>query len=318
MRDDKTTTVLESTRTRPAIQLDNILVPTDFSEASLLAIEHARGVAALFGAHLHMIHVVPALVPPQAGTAIEQLVKDAKKQFADFVTDARIIWPENKMHVRYGDLLDELNSFIQEKEIDLVVIGSSAREGAQRLLLGSMAEYIFRSLRAPVLAMGPQVEKRLGPRSPIRHIVLCESLVPEAENAMRYGCALAETTGAAVTVVHTLPESLKDSPRALQFQRMFEEELHTGATHPALFAKADYMVTFGDTAREVVRVANAVDADLIVLGAKPAEMWQTHLGRGTAFRILGEAHCPILSVCRCCGNSGNKCECFEAHEGGRS
>jgi nucleotide-binding universal stress UspA family protein len=159
------------------------------------------------------------------------------------------------------------------------------------------------------------VKKRMGPPNPIRRIVLCESLVPDAENAMRYGCALAESAGAAVTVVHTLPESLKDSPRALQFQRMFEDELHTGATHPALFAHADYVVTFGDTAREVVRVAKAVDADLIVLGAKPAEMWQTHLGRGTAFRIVGQAHCPILSVCRCCESAGTRCDCSHTERG---
>ena len=294
---DKAMPLIEPAGTMPQFRMNNILVPTDFSEASRLAVKHAQGLSALFGAQLHLVHVVPTLVPPEAGTEVERLVNDAKKQFATFVDEAKLAWPDEKMHVRYGDLLDELNEFVQENQIDLVVIGSSAREGPTRLLLGSMAEYIFRGLAVPVLAMGPQVREPLSPKRRIHHILLCESLVPDAASAMRYGCALAENTGAAVTVVHTLPESLKDSPRALQFQRMFEEELHTGATRPELFARADYVVTFGDTAREVVRVANSVRADLIVLGAKPAEMWQTHLGRGTAFRIVGSAPCPILSVC---------------------
>lgn len=300
MNYDRVSPVIEATEENAPFRLKNILVPTDFSEASLLAVEHAQGLAALFGAEMHIVHVVPTLVPPEAATAVEDLRRQAMEMFQRFTEEANLDWPKEKMHVFYGDLLDELNTFIADHAIDLVVIGSSVREGASRLLLGSMAEYIFRGLRAPVLAMGPQVTESLSPSRPIRHMVLCEALVPESECAMRYGCALAENTGAAVSVVHTLPISLKDSPRALKFQRMFEEELRTGATGPELFERANYVVTFGDTASEVVRVAKSVHADLIVLGAKPAEMWQTHLGRGTAFRIVGSAHCPILSVCNCC------------------
>jgi nucleotide-binding universal stress UspA family protein len=240
--------------------------------------------------------VVPNLVPPQAAESVERLTADAKHELGRFLQATHVTVPLERTVIRFGDLLEELNAYIQTEAIDLVVIGSSGRTGPSRLILGSMAEYIFRGLEAPVLAMGPQATHPPTPGRGLQHLVLCESLVPDAERAMRYGCALAEEVGAAVTVVHTLPASLKDSPRAPLFQRMFEEELRTGATRPALFAKADYIVTFGDPAREVVRVAKSVRADLIVLGAKPAEMWQTHLGRGTAYRIVGAAPCPILSV----------------------
>jgi nucleotide-binding universal stress UspA family protein len=231
------------------------------------------------------------------------MVSDAQQQFAAFMKKEQLAWPDSKTHVLYGGLLDELNEFIGKHQIDLVVIGSSTREGTSRLLLGSMAEYLFRSLRAPVLVMGPQVREPLRPGHPIHHILLCESLVPEAASAMTYGCNLAKGVAASVTVMHVLPASLKDSPRALQFQRMFEDELRVGSRAKDSFPQADYIVTFGDTAREIVRVANSVHADVIVLGAKPAEMWQTHLGRGTAFRVVGDAHCPILSVCACYGAS---------------
>lgn len=289
-------TANKARKARAGFRMANILVPTDFSEASLLAVEHAQGLAKLFGAQMHLVHVVPTMLPPEAGTEVGRLVQDAKQRFVRFLDEANIAWPEDQLHVSYGDLLEELSDYIGRHEIDLVVIGSSAAGGAKRLLMGSMAEYIFRSLEAPVLAMGPQASDPMSARHPLRHIVLCESLVPEAQRAMKYGCDLAEFTRAKVTVVHVLPESLKDSRRAVRFQQMFEDELRTGATHPEKFAEADYVVTFGDTAREVVRVANSVEADLIVLGAKPAEMWQTHMGRGTAFRILSNAHCPILSV----------------------
>lgn len=296
MKGIATTTATKHKQARAEFRMANILVPTDFSEASLLAVEHARGFSALFGAQLHLVHVVPTMVPPEAATEVGRLVQDAKRRFVQFLDEANISWPEEKLHVTYGDLLEELNDFIAKQEIDLVVIGSSAAGGAKRLLMGSMAEYIFRGLDAPVLAMGPQAIDPISPQHRLRHIVLCESLVPEAQRAMKYGCELAEHVRAKVTVVHVLPESLKDSRRAVRFQQMFEDELRTGATHPEKFAEADYVVTFGDAAREVVRVANSVEADLIVLGAKPAEMWQTHMGRGTAFRILSNAHCPILSV----------------------
>lgn len=302
MRDECTTAAVTNTHAaKPRFRMNNILVPTDFSAASRMAVMHAQGLSALFGAQLHLIHVVAPIVPPEAASSVERLVKDAEEQFHKFVQEENINWPPKQMRVVYGDMLEELNKVIEENEIDLVVIGSSAPTGAKRLLLGSMAQYIFRNLEAPVLAMGPQVERPLSPQHPIRHLLLCESLVPEAESAMYYGCALAENTGADVTVMHTLPEILKDSPRALHFQRMFEQELQAGRTRPDSLLRADYVVTFGDTARDVVRVAKSVGADLIVLGAKPAELWETHLGRGTAHRILGQAPCPILSVCNCYG-----------------
>ena len=290
-------------RQNKALRMKRILVPTDFSDASGLAMQHALGVAEMFGAEVETVHVVPTLVPPEAASPIEAMVRDAQQQFATFMKEAKLAWPESKIHVLYGDLLGELNAFIVQHEIDLVVIGSCTREGASRLLLGSMAEYLFRGLRAPVLVMGPQVAKPLGSARPIQHLLLCESLVPESASAMTYGCQLAESVAASVTVMHVLPASLKDSPRALQFQRMFEDELRAGGTAKDSFPQADYIVTFGDTAREIVRVAHSVHADLIVLGAKPAEMWQTHLGRGTAFRVVGDASCPILSVCACVGRA---------------
>jgi nucleotide-binding universal stress UspA family protein len=281
---------------KAAFRMKNILVPTDFSDASVIAVKHAEELAALFQASLHMVHVVPGLLPPEAASNVKVLLDDAEKHLKTFAGEAGSTWPEERLHVAYGDLLEELNAFIETRKIDLVVIGSSARSGANRLLLGSMAEYIFRGLHAPILAMGPKVGPPLGPAHPIQSILLCESLVPDAMPAMQYGCALAEQTDATVTVIHVLPESLKDSQRAPLFQRMFEDELRAGATHPELFSQANYMVTFGDTAREIVRVAKAVHADLIIMGAKPAELWQTHLGRGTAHRIVGGAHCPVLSV----------------------
>jgi nucleotide-binding universal stress UspA family protein len=296
MKTNDSVTIAKGETAENTFRINNILVPTDFSDASHLALEHARGFAALFGSNLHLLNVVPPLLPPSAANEPSRMVQDAEQQMSRFITEAKVIFSHERVHVRYGELLEELNSYIQDGQIDLVVIGSSARAGANRLLLGSMAEYIFRGLEAPVLAVGPNATHPISAAHGIRHIVMCESLVPDATPAMDYGCALAEISDAAVTVLHTLPESLKDSPRALQFQRMFEEELRMGATHPERFARADYIVTFGDTSREAVRAAKSVKADLIVLGAKPAEMWQTHLGRGTAYRIVANAACPVLSV----------------------
>lgn len=92
-------------------RINNILVPTDFSDASHLALEHARGFAALFGANLHLLNVVPPLLPPGAGNEPSRMVQDAEQQMSRFITEAKVIFSHERVHVRYGELLEELNTY---------------------------------------------------------------------------------------------------------------------------------------------------------------------------------------------------------------
>ena len=48
---------------------------------------------------------------------------------------------------------------MREQKIDLAILGTHGRTGMKHLLMGSVAEELFRHLPCPVLTVGPNVSK---------------------------------------------------------------------------------------------------------------------------------------------------------------
>jgi nucleotide-binding universal stress UspA family protein len=60
--------------------------------------------------------------------------------------------------VRFGEPAQEIADFVEEEDIDLVIMATHGRSGLGRLILGSVAEKVLRSLRVPVLMVRPAGE----------------------------------------------------------------------------------------------------------------------------------------------------------------
>jgi nucleotide-binding universal stress UspA family protein len=57
------------------------------------------------------------------------------------------------------------------------------------------------------------------------------------------------------------------------------------------------VVEHGNAAKAILEVAARVQADLIVLGARKASFWLTHIERGLTPDLLAQATCPVMTVC---------------------
>ncbi len=148
------------------IQLNRILVPTDFSDFSRPAIDYGCAIAARFGAQLHLLHVVPdpaMLVPESHAFSAEAmqaqsaaLMEDAKQRI-ELMPGGN--WDNGKpvvREVRTGAVFMEIIDYAKSMDIDLVVIGTHGRTGLMHVLLGSVAEKIVRKSPCPVLTVKPQ------------------------------------------------------------------------------------------------------------------------------------------------------------------
>lgn len=148
------------------IQLNRILVPTDFSDFSRPSMNYGCAVAARFQSELHLLHVVPdpAMLIPEAGAfsvdAIEsqsgELARKAATQLkelpgADWDNGRPIL-----RDVRIGTIHLEIIDYAKEHEIDLIVIGTHGRSGLMHILMGSVAERIVRHSPCPVLTVKPE------------------------------------------------------------------------------------------------------------------------------------------------------------------
>ena len=146
------------------ISLKRILFPTDFSEPAQEAQQYAMSLADRFGAELHLLHVVPIVIPfPDAASPyimpeqeMATQVEAAKKHLIDVVSPEWISGHVVKQTAVMGLAVDEILTYTKENEIDLIVVGTHGHTGLTRLLIGSVAEKLVRVASCPVLTVHPK------------------------------------------------------------------------------------------------------------------------------------------------------------------
>lgn len=136
---------------------DAILLPTDGSDAAEVAIDHAIGQAVAFDATLHTVFVVElATTAPMQITldrVVEQLEADgeaAVSRIADAAAEAGV---DVVTSVEHGLADEAIVDYVEERDIDLVVMSTHGRRGIDRRLLGSVTERVVRTCPVPVLAV---------------------------------------------------------------------------------------------------------------------------------------------------------------------
>ncbi len=152
------------------IALKNILVPTDFSETSEVAVTYAKALAEAFGATIHVLHVLedPAsYLPAEALEALpsfwKDLERDARKRL-----DQVLVGPEaQKLDIRrvarMGPTFVEIINYAKDHAIDLIIMGTHGRGPIKHMLLGSVAEKVVRKAPCPVLTVRPPAHQFVMP-----------------------------------------------------------------------------------------------------------------------------------------------------------
>src|SRR5208283_2577721 len=144
------------------IGLKNILFLTDFSDSSTPAIPFATSIARANGSVVHVLHVLQPsaytyLTPGVAATLLDDQEELAKAEMQRVEAELMGLPCETSIE-RGGSVWPVLSHVLEEHEVDLIVLGTHGRTGAQKLLLGSSAEEVFRRARVPVLTIGPGVK----------------------------------------------------------------------------------------------------------------------------------------------------------------
>ena len=288
------------------VKLQNILFATDFTPSSQLALSYAIDLAHSYDAEVYSVNVLPHMpfveaVQPDP----EQTMLLAKQQLAALVGSESFKGIRHKELIEQGEVVEVISKLVWKYDIDLIVIGTCGRKGLGKLLLGSVAEEIFRNAECPVLTVGPHAT-RWPADGKLRHIVYATDFGPESVHGLPYAISLAEENRARLTLLHVAPEPgvalPEPEPGAMpvvdpcEVVASTEKQLRAlvpGGTQ--LWHEPEYMVEFGPPAETIVKIA-AGRADMIVLGVKRPAALTKHLGAGVAYKIACEATCPVLSV----------------------
>lgn len=140
---------------------DRILIPTDGSAQAKPAVEMALGLARTHGATLHVLFIVdqPTTVSGMGegfsglDDLLDALEERGHRATKAIVEQARERDIETTAAVRRGNPHDDILSYAEDNDIDVIVMGTHGRTGVKRALLGSVTENVVRHSEIPVLTV---------------------------------------------------------------------------------------------------------------------------------------------------------------------
>jgi nucleotide-binding universal stress UspA family protein len=152
-------TVRATERSRVDGDYTDVLVPTDGSEHAAAAVEHGVGIAERTGARVHAVSVVdvsrlgssPEFAP--VAELREQLAAAAERATEAVATRAEEAGLDAVTAVREGRPSRALLAYADERDVDLIAMGTRGRTGIERYLLGSTTARTVRRAEVPVLAV---------------------------------------------------------------------------------------------------------------------------------------------------------------------
>jgi nucleotide-binding universal stress UspA family protein len=295
--------IASSNTTANRANIRNILYLTDFSDYSKAALPFAVALAKLDGATIHALHVLTPVIPESCTEAIEADEKLAESEMHQVDSRLSAIAHDTRI-VKGMKIWPAIDSAVRDRDIDLVVLGTHGRTGAEKMLLGSVAEEIFRHSPVPVLTIGPAV--RIKPRREwqLQRILFPTDFTPESSAAVPYVVSLAKENEACLVLLHVIRRRIQGTENeAARSDITVAEAFHyldiTIPRDAGLTTPPETRIQFGQPGNTIVEAAKLFGADLIVLGVRSAANHlgaATHLERATAHKVVAHAPCPVLTV----------------------
>jgi len=301
------------------LQLKSVLIATDFSLASEKPLRHALAIARSYGAKFCLAHVVSSLGLTIAGPEAINVAEEAVERDADRLGEhlaARGAFEglEHKTIIRRGNVWPELLEIIRQERVDLVVIGTHGRHGIGKLLLGSVAEQIFRNADCLVLTVGPgsYQRPRVDTTRANRTFLFTTDFADTSVKALPYAISSANQFMAKLVLLHVLPPvpmpegfhwytagdlmQMRQNAREESLRRL--EEL---VQDVALEVRPEFAVEFGSATSvsgKILEVAEKLQVDVIIMGLhRSAHVGAaSHMPWATAYEVVCGATCPVLTV----------------------
>jgi len=293
------------------IDLKSILVATDLTGASDKALQHGIAIARHYRSTLYVVHVVSALGITLAGPEAIELAAEVTERDLDslvnqLVMSGKLNGVEIHPIVLKGNIDEQMESFACAHHVDLIVVGTHARQGMDRLLFGSFAQLISKCCCSPVLTVGPHTSAPWlnDQADPERPLLFATAFDKASAKAIRYAITMANDFERQLTALHVIP---LHHTHLLNKDRGAHENIEAAAREhlsalirPATALKhaANFLVEFCDPADGILRTASRIHAAAIIMGAHRDSFSDltVRLPWAIAHRINREAKCPVLTV----------------------
>jgi nucleotide-binding universal stress UspA family protein len=294
------------------VEFKRILCPVDLSEPSRRALVYAGALSSWYNAQVIVLHVAPTFEPVEVRSSalfapvdfVQPAPRDVVlEQLRESAAAAGLEGEHVAFAAETGEPAPIIVDQVVASHADLVVMGTHGRSGFDRFLVGSVTARVMRNAPCPVLTVPPHAPD--SPSEMVAKGVVCPvDFSPASLQAFGFARDLARRAGASLTLLHVLEWLPEEEPRALahfnvpEYRQYLMDDARQRldalvAEGPPLEGGTQVEIAVGRAHRQILEVAAAKSAGLIVMGAQ---------GRGgPAFgssteQVVRAASCPVLIV----------------------
>jgi nucleotide-binding universal stress UspA family protein len=286
-----------TTTAAPAIKFSEILIATDFSDASGNALAYAKGMALNFDSRLLLVHVtapVAHVAIPEGGWADDDSARIEFELEATQTAGAALRSEGFKANqlCAFGGVASEITQAAAEHHADLIVTGTHCRKGLNRLIFGSDAESILRATNLPVLIVGPKAKAAPVGKWSLRVVLCVVNLDEHGADVALYCRQFAEEQGSKTqTVCLPFYDACQQAEGYGNFKKRLREILPADAAD-----KLSPAVLPEPPQETLMETAIARNADLVIFDQRSRLLGWPHLRSGLLADLLTTAPCPVLAI----------------------
>ncbi len=287
-----------------------VLFPTDFSRAANTALPHALKIAQKYEADINILHVATPYSDDPSAPEYQQLDEGnfrgyIEKSLGEISQATEASQKVTTEVVREVAPARGILDFIEEKGIDLTVMGTHGHSALAQFFVGSVAERVVRHASCPVLTVA-QDRKEYRNNPDYQEILVAFDFSEHSKKAARKARAMAARYSAHLQVLYVVEQEVhpafylkwrESMARELpQIAEEAKESLRSTLGEEGL-RDLDVHVEIGDgkAHAEISKFARANQVDLIVMGTHGLSGLDRMLLGSTTERLVRTASCPVLT-----------------------
>ena len=292
----------------------SILVPTDFSDASLESAKFVMRLCKQVNTNAHVLHSIDASPFAMYGDytgwqeirVTDEVRENADKELDKFIrklgTDAPV---SGKNVVTTDDVATSICEAAKTEGASLIAMSTHGRSGINRVLLGSVTEQVLRNAPCPVLTTRP---KSIAGDGDIKSIVCTTDFSKPAMACAKLAVETAKTLGAKLTILHVIDEEqlalLHAHPMLSEYINKETLKEHTQASldkftkELGLDPKENAVLySFkGHSGDGVVDYTDNNSTDMIIMSTHGYSGAKHLLLGSVTERVVRRASCPVLAT----------------------
>jgi nucleotide-binding universal stress UspA family protein len=269
-----------------------IVVPIDWSEQSLIALEQAANVAETLSSSLHLIYVKdgPGVFSSAATKTyqeeLEKEVLEKLKETGYSLTKERGI--SITYEVRAGKIYEQINQVAEDKEALFIIMGTSGGSGLKGRFIGSNALRVVKQSSVPVITIKGKHHTK-----GCKTIVLPLDLTKETREKVGKAIEFAQSFQSKIVIVSVL--ETKDDYQLNHLRRQMVQ-VHRYAEDHGVEVTSDMIEKNGTVANTIIGFANKVNGDLLMIMTQQESDFTDLFIGSQAQEIIHKSDVPVLSI----------------------